>query len=136
MIHFKQRVLPNCSLHDLEIVTMNGGESTSQYHAPLAFVKFTEKQKKIKSSYFIATPHTPMELILNLKKLCLYHVSLIFKKSFLRLLDHFVYNVPVSVNTIFTLSLKMLLHFKNCQVLQAHPVKHITEQQNLQKTKK
>jgi hypothetical protein len=75
MIHFKQRVLPNCLLHDLEFVTMSGGDSTSQYHTPLAFVKFTEKQKKIKSGNFIATPHMPMELILNFKKLCLYHVS-------------------------------------------------------------
>jgi len=46
-IHFKQRLLPNCLLHDLEIVTVNGGESTSQYHTPLAVDKFTGKQKKI-----------------------------------------------------------------------------------------
>jgi hypothetical protein len=56
-IHFKQRLLPNCLPHDLEIVTVNGGESTSQYHTPLTVAKFTGKQKKIKSGYFIATPH-------------------------------------------------------------------------------
>jgi len=56
-IHFKQRLLVNCLLHDLEIVTMNGGESTSQYHTPLAVAKFTGKRKKIKSGYFIAAPH-------------------------------------------------------------------------------
>jgi len=58
MIHFKQRLLPNCLLHDLEIVTTNGGESTSQYHTPLAVAKFTGKRKQTKSGYFIATPHT------------------------------------------------------------------------------
>jgi hypothetical protein len=56
-IKIKQRLLPNCLPHDLEIVTMNGGESTSQYHTLLAVVKFTGKLKKIKSGYFIATPH-------------------------------------------------------------------------------
>ena len=45
-IHFKQRLMPNCLPHDLEIVTMNGGESTSQYHTPLAAAQFTGKQKK------------------------------------------------------------------------------------------
>jgi len=55
-IQFKQRLLPNCLPHDLEIVTVNGGESTSQYHTPLTVAKFTGKQKKIKSGYFIATP--------------------------------------------------------------------------------
>jgi len=45
-IHFKQRLLPNCLLHDLEIVTVNGGESTSQYHIPLAVAKFAEKWEK------------------------------------------------------------------------------------------
>jgi hypothetical protein len=55
-IHFKQGLLPNCLPHDLEIVTVNGGESTSQYHTLLAVAKFTGKWKKIKSSYFIATP--------------------------------------------------------------------------------
>jgi len=55
-IHFKQRLLPNCLPHDLEIVTVNGGESTSKYHTPLAVAQFTGKQKKIKSGYFIATP--------------------------------------------------------------------------------
>jgi len=58
-IHFKQRLLPNCLPHDLEIVTVNGGESTSQYHTPLTVAKFTGKRKKIKSVYFIATPRTP-----------------------------------------------------------------------------
>jgi len=55
-IHFKQRLLPNCLLHDLEIVTVNGREITSHYHTPLAVAKFTGKRKKIKSGYFIATP--------------------------------------------------------------------------------
>jgi len=55
-IHFKQRLLPNCLLHNLEIVTVNGGESTSQYHTLLAVAKFTGKRKRIESSYFIATP--------------------------------------------------------------------------------
>jgi hypothetical protein len=58
MIHFKQRLLPNCLPHDLEIVTVNGGDSTSQYDTLLAVAKFTGKQKKIKSDYFIATPRT------------------------------------------------------------------------------
>jgi hypothetical protein len=44
-IHFKQRLLLNWLLHDLEIVTVNGQESTSQYHTPLAVAKFTGKQK-------------------------------------------------------------------------------------------
>jgi len=56
-IHSKQRLLPNCLPHDLEIVTVNGGESTSQYHTLLAVAKFTGKRKKIKSRYFIATPN-------------------------------------------------------------------------------
>jgi len=51
-IHFKQRLLPNCLWHDLEVAAVNGGESTSQYHIPLAVTKFTGKWKKIKSSYF------------------------------------------------------------------------------------
>jgi hypothetical protein len=55
-IHFKQRLLPNCLLHDLEIVTVNGGESTSQYHTLLTVAKFTGKWEKIRSRYFIATP--------------------------------------------------------------------------------
>jgi hypothetical protein len=55
-IHFKQRILPNCLPHDLEIVTVNGGENTSQYHTPLAVGKFTGKRKIIMSCYFIATP--------------------------------------------------------------------------------
>ena len=58
-IHFKQRLLPNCLPHDLEIVTMNGEESTSQHHTPLAVGKFTGKRKIIKSGYFIATPCIP-----------------------------------------------------------------------------
>jgi len=29
MIYFKQRLLPNRLAHDFEIVTVNGGESTS-----------------------------------------------------------------------------------------------------------
>jgi hypothetical protein len=55
--HFKQRLLPNRLVHDLEIVTENGGESTNQYHTHLAVAKFTGKWKKIKSGYLIATPH-------------------------------------------------------------------------------
>jgi hypothetical protein len=55
-IHFKQRLLPNYLPHELEIVTVNGGEGTSQYHIELAVAKFTGKQKKIPSGYFIATP--------------------------------------------------------------------------------
>jgi len=56
--HFKQRLLANSLPHDLEIVTVNEGESTSQYHTPLAVAKFPGKRKKIKSGYFIATPRT------------------------------------------------------------------------------
>jgi hypothetical protein len=41
---------------DLEIVTVNGVEGTTQYHILLAVAKFTWKRKKIKSGYFIATP--------------------------------------------------------------------------------
>jgi hypothetical protein len=44
-VHFKQRLLPDCLPHDLEIVTVNEGESTSQYHTPLVVAKFTGKQK-------------------------------------------------------------------------------------------
>jgi hypothetical protein len=54
-IHFKQKLLPNCLPHDLEIVTVNGGERTNQYHTPLAVAKFIGKRKKIKSGNFIAT---------------------------------------------------------------------------------
>jgi len=53
---FKQRLLPNCLPQDFEIVAVNGGESTSQYHTPPTVAKFTGKRKKIKSCYFIATP--------------------------------------------------------------------------------
>ena len=56
MIHFKQRLLPNYLPHDLEIVTVNGGEGTSQYHIELAVAKSTGKRKKMPSRYFIATP--------------------------------------------------------------------------------
>jgi hypothetical protein len=55
-IHFNQRLLPNCLPHDLEIVTVNGGESTSQYHTSLVVAKFTGKREKIMFGYFIATP--------------------------------------------------------------------------------
>jgi hypothetical protein len=48
-IHFKQRLLPDCLLHNLEIVAVNGRESTSQYHTPLTAANFTGKRKKIKS---------------------------------------------------------------------------------------
>jgi len=64
MIHFKQRLLPKCLPHDLEIVTVNGGKSISQYHTPLAVAKFTGKWKKIKSCYFIATSRI-CELVQN-----------------------------------------------------------------------
>jgi len=57
-IHFKQRLPPNCFPHDIGIETVNGGESKDQYHTLLAVAKFTGQQKKIKSGYFIATPHT------------------------------------------------------------------------------
>ena len=46
-IHFNQRLLPNCLPHDLEIVSVNEQESTSQYHTPLAVAKFTGKRKQI-----------------------------------------------------------------------------------------
>jgi hypothetical protein len=59
-IHFKHRLLPNCLPYDLEIVTMNGGESTNQYHTLPTVAKFTKKRKRIKSGYFIATPHMLM----------------------------------------------------------------------------
>jgi len=60
-IHFKQRLLPNCLLHNLETETMNGGESISQYHTLLTLPKFTGKWEKIKSSYFIATPRITLQ---------------------------------------------------------------------------
>ena len=63
-IHFKQRLLPNYLLHDLEIVTVNGGEGTSQYHTELAVAKFTGKREKIPSGYFIATPRIRLALLL------------------------------------------------------------------------
>jgi hypothetical protein len=46
MIHFRQKLLLNSVLHDLEIVTMNGGENISQYHTLLTVAKFTGKWKK------------------------------------------------------------------------------------------
>jgi len=60
MIHFKQRLLPNCLMHNLEIVTVNEGESTNQYDTQLAVAKFTEKREKNKSGYFIAMPRIHM----------------------------------------------------------------------------
>jgi hypothetical protein len=63
-IHFKKRLLPNCLPLDLEIVTVNGGEATSQYHPPHAVTKFTGKWKNIQSGYFIATPRTCTELMM------------------------------------------------------------------------
>jgi hypothetical protein len=45
-IHFKQRLLLNCLSHDLEIVTVNGGDSISQYHTQLTVAKFTGNWKK------------------------------------------------------------------------------------------
>jgi hypothetical protein len=56
-IHFKHKLLPNHLPHDLEIVTVNRGESTSQYHTPLAVAKFTGRWKIIKFGYFTATSH-------------------------------------------------------------------------------
>jgi hypothetical protein len=44
--HFKQRLLPNCFLHDLEMVTVNGGESTSQYHTSLALASLQGSGRK------------------------------------------------------------------------------------------
>jgi len=64
-IHFKKKLLPNCIPHDLEIVTVKGGESTSQYHTPLTVAKFTVKLKKIKSVYFIATQRIATIMILH-----------------------------------------------------------------------
>jgi len=63
-IHFKQRLLSNCLPHDLEIVTVNGWESTSQYHTPLTVATFTGK---IKSGYFIATPRIQVFFLTILK---------------------------------------------------------------------
>jgi len=84
-IHFKQRLLPNCLPHDLEIVTVNGGDSTSQYHTPPAAAKFTGKWKKNKSGYFVAIPCSvamknewsysytlPHAVMLWTKKICLF----------------------------------------------------------------
>jgi hypothetical protein len=45
-IQFKQTLLPYCLPHGLEILTVNEGESTSQYHTLLTVAKFTGKQKK------------------------------------------------------------------------------------------
>jgi hypothetical protein len=50
-IHFKHRLLPNCLSHDLEIVTVNGGDSTSQYHIPLAVAKLTGRKKYVRLFY-------------------------------------------------------------------------------------
>ena len=66
-IHFKQRLLPNYLPHDFEIVTVNGGEGTSQYHTELAVAKFTGKRKKNPSIYFIATPRISPRPITLLK---------------------------------------------------------------------
>jgi hypothetical protein len=46
-IQFKQRLLLNCLPHDLEIVTVNAGDSTSQYHTQLAVAKITGNREKI-----------------------------------------------------------------------------------------
>jgi hypothetical protein len=53
-------------LHSLEIVTVNEGASTGQYHTLLAVARFAEKRKKIKSGYFIVIPCI-VDLILALK---------------------------------------------------------------------
>jgi hypothetical protein len=60
--------LPNCSLHDVEILTMTGGESISQQHTTLAVAKFTGKWEKIQSGYFIATPHMFAASVVQLAK--------------------------------------------------------------------
>jgi hypothetical protein len=62
-IHFKQRLLPNCLLHVLEILTVNEREGISQHHTPLAVAKFTGKQEKIQSGYFIATPRSLHDIL-------------------------------------------------------------------------
>jgi hypothetical protein len=55
-IHFKQKLLPNRLPHDLAIVIVNGGESTSQYHTRSLLPSLQGSGKKIKSGYFLATP--------------------------------------------------------------------------------
>jgi hypothetical protein len=70
-IQFKQRLLPNCLLYDLEIGTVNGEESTSQYHTPLPVAKFLEERKKIKSVYFIATPRSLLLILFPILTLSL-----------------------------------------------------------------
>jgi hypothetical protein len=57
--------LSNCLPYDLEIVTVSGWDSASQYHTLLAVANFTGKQKKIKFVYFMATPR--MMLLLSLE---------------------------------------------------------------------
>jgi hypothetical protein len=60
MIHSMQRLLPKYLPHDLEIVTVNGGDSISQYHTPLPVAKFTGKQEKNSVQLFYRhTTHTP-----------------------------------------------------------------------------
>jgi len=54
--------------HDLEIVNVDVGDSTSQYHTPLAVAKFTGKWKKIKSGYFIATPRIALNCSTTLQE--------------------------------------------------------------------
>jgi hypothetical protein len=56
-IHFKQRLLLNCLLHDLEIATVNGGDSTSQYYTQLAVAKFTYREPE-KNSIGLFYSHT------------------------------------------------------------------------------
>jgi len=66
-IHFKQRLLSNHLPHNLETVTVNGGDSTSQYYTPLTVATFTGKWKNLKSGYFIATPHIQVFFLTVLK---------------------------------------------------------------------
>jgi hypothetical protein len=47
MIHVKQRLLPNRLAHDLEIVTIDKGESTSQYHTPLNVAKLHIEKEEL-----------------------------------------------------------------------------------------
>jgi hypothetical protein len=50
MIHVKQRLLPNHLPHDLEIVTIDKGESTNQYHTPLTVAKVHIEKEELNDS--------------------------------------------------------------------------------------
>jgi len=49
-IHFKQRILPNRLPHDLEIVTVDEGESTNQYHTALTVAKLHIEKGELNDS--------------------------------------------------------------------------------------